>query len=223
MLTTNWIWKTCCARSLCLSCLQPIEHEKKHVVHILCVWAPLKHISIKRYVLSLSRLFPEACLVGAKLVYFGRSSEPMPQNLGLLCRWALLSHLIAERSCYGHAAAAGSKLCQLSSAPPFPSAISPQSCTADHWKTLISKFTQTPNMLGAKVLVFMQQQNPFMQNNKLCMVHTKKYEIHNNIVRCRDLSQENKIYTLQHQCIHYRKPSLKIRPHSPETSTAGCK
>ena len=55
-----------------------------------------------------SRLFPEACLVGARLVYFGRWSEPVPQNLGQLCRWALLSHLIAEQSCYGHAAAAAS-------------------------------------------------------------------------------------------------------------------
>ena len=149
----------------------------------------------------------------------------MPQNLGQLCRWALLSHLIAERSCYEHAAAAAasSKLWQLSFAPPFPSAISPQSCTADHWKTLILKFTPTPNMLGTKVLVFMQQQNHFMQNNKLCMVHTQKYEIHNNIVRCRDLSQENKMHTSQHQCIHYRKPSLKIRPHSLEMSKVGCK
>ena len=43
-----------------------------------------------------ARLFPEACLVGARLVYFGHWSAPMPQNLGQLCRWALLSHLIAE-------------------------------------------------------------------------------------------------------------------------------
>ena len=79
-----------------------------------------------------ARLFPEACLVGARLVYFERWTEPVPQNLGQLCRWALLSHLIAEQSCYGHAAAAGSKLWQLSFTRPFPSAISPQSCTAEH-------------------------------------------------------------------------------------------
>ena len=82
-------------------------------------------------------LFPEACLVGARLVYFECWTEPVPQNLGQLCRWALLNHLIAERSCYGHAAAAGSKLWQLSFTPPFPSTISPQSCTGDRWKTLI--------------------------------------------------------------------------------------
>ena len=74
------------------ACLRPIEYEKNHVVHVLCVWAPLKHISIKRYVLSLSRLFHEACLVGARLVYYRHWSEPMPQNLGQLCRWALLNY-----------------------------------------------------------------------------------------------------------------------------------
>ena len=79
---------------------------------------------VRHKTMTLTRLFPEACLVGARLVYFGRWSAPVPQNLGQLCRWALLSHLIAERSWYGHAAAAaGSKLWQLSFAPAFPSAI----------------------------------------------------------------------------------------------------
>ena len=81
---------------------------------------------------SKARLFPEACLVGARLVYFERWTEPVPQNLGQLCRWALLSHLIAEQSCCGHAAAAGSKLWPPSFARPFSNAISPQNCTADH-------------------------------------------------------------------------------------------
>ena len=56
--------------------------------------------------LDCSWLFPEACLVGTRLVYFGLWSAPVLQNLGQLCRWALLSQLIAEQSCYGHAAAA---------------------------------------------------------------------------------------------------------------------
>ena len=59
------------------------------------------------------------------------------------------------------------------SPPPFPSAISPQSCTADHWKVLILKFTQTPNMLGTIVLVFMLQQSHFMQkSHKHHIVHS---------------------------------------------------
>ena len=106
---------------------------------------------------------------------------------------------------------------------PFPAPFHHRVVQETVEKLLFLKFTQIPNMLGTKVLVFMQQQNHFMQNNKLCMVHTKKYEIHNNIVRCRDLSQENKMHTSQHQCIHYRKPSLKIRPHSLEMSKVGCK
>ena len=57
-----------------------------------------------------------------------------------------------------------------------------------------------------------------MQNNTLCMVHTKKYEIYNNIVRCTDFPQENKMHTSKHHHIYFRKPLLKIRCHSPETS-----
>ena len=56
----------------------------------------------------------------------------------------------------------------------------------------------------------MQQQNRLMQYSKLCMVNTEKYELYNNIVRCTHFSQENKMHTSQHQCIHYRKPSLKV-------------
>ena len=96
-------------------------------------------------------LFPEACLVGARLVYFGRLSEPMPQNLGQLCRWPHLKYGIAERSCCGHAAAASSKLYSCLSPPPFPSAISPQNWTADHSKNLILKFTWTPSIPGTIV------------------------------------------------------------------------
>ena len=66
-------------------------------------------------------------------------------------------------------------------------------------------------MLSAIVSVFMQQLNRFMQNNKLYMLNTEKYEIYDIIVRCTHFSQENKMHTSQHQCIHYRKPSVKIR------------
>ena len=105
---------------------------------------------------------------------------------------------------------------------PFPIAISPQSCTADHCKNLILKFTQTPNMLGTVVFLVVLQQNHFMHNNKLCTVHTKKYEIYNDTVRCTYLSQENNTHTSQHQYIYYRKLLLKIGFHSPETPKAGC-
>ena len=74
------------------------------------------------------------------------------------------------------------------SPPPFPSAISTQSCTADHWRVLILKFTQTPNTFGTIVLVFMQQQNHFMQKSHKtshCAQYThKKYETYTIIVRC---------------------------------------
>ena len=84
------------------------------------------------------------------------------------------------------------------SPPPFPSTISPQSCTADHWKVLILKFTQTPNTLGTIVLVFMQQQNHFMQKSHKtshCAQYThKKYETYTIIVRCCFFSQQNNIY-----------------------------
>ena len=46
-------------------------------------------------------------------------------------------------------------------------------------------------------------------------IHTKGMK-HTNIVRCIHFSQLNNMYTWQHQYIHYRKPSLKIRPNSPE-------
>ena len=65
------------------------------------------------------------------------------------------------------------------SPPPFPSTISPQSCTADHWNVLIVKFTQTPNTLGTKVLVFMLQQNHFMQKlhkTSHCAQYTQKVQ-----------------------------------------------
>ena len=83
---------------------------------------------------------------------------------------------------------------------PFPSAISPQSCTADHWKVLILKFTQTPNMLGTIVLllVFMLQQSHFMQKSHKtshCAQYThKKYETYTITVRCCFFSQQNNIY-----------------------------
>ena len=113
------------------------------------------------------------------------------------------------------------------SPPPFPSAISAQSCTADHWKVLILKFTQAPNMLGTKVLVFMQQQNHFMQKSHKtshCAQYThKKYKMYTIIVRCYCFSQQNNIYTSQHQYICYRKHSFKIRPDSQRKTHRECK
>ena len=113
------------------------------------------------------------------------------------------------------------------SPPPFPSAISPQSCTADHWKVLILKFTQKPNMLGTIVLVFMQQQNHFMQKSHKtshCAQYThKKYKTYTIIVRCCFFSEQNNIYTSQHQYICYRKHSFKIRPDSQRKTHRGCK
>ena len=53
-------------------------------------------------------------------------------------------------------------------------------------------------MLGTIVLVFIQQRIHLVLNNKLCMVHTKKYKVRNNIVRCTDFSEENNMHTLQH-------------------------
>ena len=95
---------------------------------------------------------------------------------------APLQMWIAERSWCGHAAAASSsKLYSCLSPPPFPSDILPQSWTADYSKTLILKFTWTPNMFGTIVLVFIQQRIHLVQTNNLCMVHTKKYEVHNDI------------------------------------------
>ena len=41
---------------------------------------------------------------------------------------------------------------------------------------------------------------------------------HTKIVRCIHFSQLNNMHTSQHQYIHYRKPSLKIGPHSPEAT-----
>ena len=113
------------------------------------------------------------------------------------------------------------------SPPSFPTAISPQSCTADHWKVLILKFTQTPNMLGTIVLVFMLQQNHFMQKSHKtshCAQCThRKYETFTNIVRCCFFSQQNNIYTSQHQYICYRKHSFKIQPNSQRKTHRGCK
>ena len=169
-----------------------------------------------------TRLFPEACLFGAKLVYFGCWSEPIPQNLGQLCRWPHLRYMdswaVLVWTC-----CCSCKLYSYLLPPPFPGNILPQSWTADNWKTLILKFTLTPNMLGTIVLVFIQQRIHLVQNNKLCTVHTKKYEVHNNIVRCTDFSQENNMHTLKYEYIHYRNPSLKIGLHSPETPKVGWK
>ena len=113
------------------------------------------------------------------------------------------------------------------SPPPFPNAISPQSCIADHWKVLILKFTQTPNMFGTIVLVFMLQQNHFMQKShktSYCAQYThNRYKTYTNIVRCCFFSQQNNIYTLQHQYICYRKHSFKIQPNSQRKTHRGCK
>ena len=96
----------------------------------------------------------------------------MPQNLGQLRRWPHLRYLIAEQSATDMLLLPAVNYSSRLSPPPFPSAISPQSCTADHWKVLILKFTQTPNTLGTIVLVFMLQQYHFMQN------HTQNHIVH---------------------------------------------
>ena len=139
----------------------------------------------------------------------------MPQNLGQLRRWPQVAPLDPATDMLLLLPAVNYSSCL--SPPPFPSASSPQSCTADHWKVLILKFTQTPNMLGTIVLVFMQQQNHFMQKSHItfCTVHT--------IVRCCFFSQQNNIYTSQHQYICYRKHSFKIRPDSQRKTHRGCK
>ena len=108
------------------------------------------------------------------------------------------------------------------SPPPFPSAISPQSCTADHWKVLILKFTQTPNSLS-----FHAATKPFMQkSHKMshCAQYThKKYKMYTIIVRCCFFSQQSNMHTSQHQYICYRKHSFKIRPDSERKTHRGCK
>ena len=112
------------------------------------------------------------------------------------------------------------------SPPPFPSAISPQSYTADHWKVLILKFTQTPNTFGTIVLVFMQQQNHFMQKSPKtshCAQDTQK--VRNVYHYCEVLlffSTKQHIYTSQHQYICYRKHSFKIKPDSQRKTHRGC-
>ena len=73
----------------------------------------------------------------------------------------------------------------------------------------------------------MQQQNHFMQKphkTSHCTQYThKKYETYTIIVRCCFFSQQNNIYTSQHQYICYRKHSFKIRPNSQRKTHRGCK
>ena len=87
------------------------------------------------------RLFPEACLVGARLVYFGRWSEPVPQNLGQLCRWAVNY---------------GSCLLPLPFPVPFKHSIVQQTI-----EKRILKFTQTPKCL-VKRFRFHAETKPFL-------------------------------------------------------------
>ena len=67
------------------------------------------------------------------------------------------------------------------------------------------------------VLVFMQQQKCFVQKSQnitLRTAHTQK--VQNVYHYCEVLlffSQQNNMYTSQHQYICYRKHSFKIRPH----------
>ena len=152
---------------------------------------------------------------------------PVPQNLGQLCRWPHLRYPIAEWSSHRHAAALPAvNYSSHLSPPPFPSAISPQSCTADHWKVLILKFTQTPNTLGTIVLVFMQQQNHFMQKSPKtshCAQDTQK--VRNVYHYCEVLlffSTKQHIYTSQYQYICYKKHPFKIRPLSKKKTHRGC-
>ena len=71
----------------------------------------------------------------------------------------------------------------------------------------------------------MLQQNHFMQKSHKtshCAQYThKKYETYPVIVRCCLFSQQNNIYTSQHQYICYRKHSFKIRPTLKEKLTGG--
>ena len=71
----------------------------------------------------------------------------------------------------------------------------------------------------------MQQQNHFTQKQQTVHGKHKKVLTIQQYCEVHNLSQENKMHTSQHQCIRYdyRKPSLKIRLDSPETSKAGCK
>ncbi len=82
-------------------------------------------------------------------------------------------------------------------------------------------------MLGTIVLVFMLQQSHFMQKSHKtshCAQYAhKKYETYTIIVRCCLFSQQNNIYTSQHQYICYRKHSFKIRPNSQRKTHRGCK
>ena len=129
-----------------------------------------------------SRLFPDASLVKASAPESRSATQVAP--LEISDSLAELSGLARDMLLLQPAANYSSCL----SPPPFPSAISPQSCTADHWKVLILKFTQTPNTFGTIVLVFLQQQNHFMQKSHKtshCAQYThKKYETYPIIVRC---------------------------------------
>ena len=110
----------------------------------------------------------------------------MPQNLGQLCRWALLSYVIAERSHHGHVC-----FCQqwiivaVFHSLPFPAPFHHSVVQQTIVNNLIVKFTWRPNMLGTIVLVSIQPRNHFMQNWQQTVhgTHTHtKHETYNNIV-----------------------------------------
>ena len=68
-------------------------------------------------------------------------------------------------------------------------------------------------------------QSHFMQTIRLHKVvgtHTKGMK-HTNIERCIHLSHPNNMHTSHHQYIHYRKPSLKIRPPTLQKPPRVCK
>ena len=111
------------------------------------------------------------------------------------------------------------------SPPPFPSAISPQSYTADHWKGLILKFTQTPNMLGTIV--------QFSCSSKTisCKNHTKHHTVHNThtkSMKCIRLLWCVAFFLNKTTCIHHNihisatgSTHLKSGPTLKEKLTGG--
>ena len=54
-----------------------------------------------------------------------------------------------------------------------------------------------------KSFSFHEASKPFHAKQQTAHEHTKTYDMYSNIVRCTDLSQENKMHTSQHHCIHY--------------------
>ena len=100
--------------------------------------------NVKRTV-PCTQLFPDASLVKASAPESRSAMQVAPLEIWIAEGPAMDMLLLLPAVNYS------SSLSVKVSPPPFPSAISPQSCTADHWKVLILKFTQTPNTFGTIV------------------------------------------------------------------------